>query len=341
MIAQRQGQLAFPLRWWSFGPFWRYEKPQKGRSREFFQWNLDLIGAADPAADAEVVAVLATFFREVGLTPQDALILVNNRQLMESELDHLGFASDGRRAIFRLVDRRDKMNQRDWEAYAVDQGLTKEQIDGLIKLLSNEELWERSPELCAFFPAIQALGVQDFVRFSPDIFRGLDYYTGIVFEAQAIRGDLRRSLLGGGRYDNLLADVGGNPLPATGYALGNLAISILLDELNLIPENLSQPPSPVLVTVFDQDGILDALSFASELRRSGLNITCYPTNDKLAKQLKFADRMGFHFVTLRGPDEISRDEVTIKDLASREQFSVPRMEAASAIRQRLDKPAPS
>jgi histidyl-tRNA synthetase len=169
----------------------------------------------------------------------------------------------------------------------------------------------------------------------------LDYYTGIVFEAQAIRGDLRRSLLGGGRYDNLLADVGGNPLPATGYALGNLAISILLEELNLIPENLGQPPSPVLVTVFDQDGILDALSFASELRRSGVNITCYPTNDKLAKQLKYADRMGFRFVTLRGPDEISRDEVTIKDLASREQISVPRMEAASAIRQRLDKPAPS
>ena len=90
-------------------------------------------------------------------------------------------------------------------------------------------LWEQSAELCKFFPAVEALGVQEFVRFAPNIIRGLDYYTGIVFEAQAIRGDLRRSLLGGGRYDNLLSDVGGESLPATGFALGDLVITILLE----------------------------------------------------------------------------------------------------------------
>jgi histidyl-tRNA synthetase len=183
--------------------------------------------------------------------------------------------------------------------------------------------------------------VAEFVRFAPNIIRGLDYYTGIVFEAQAIRGDLRRSLLGGGRYDNLLADVGGEALPATGYALGDLAISVLLEELKLIPEDINRPPAPVLVTVFDQNGMLDALSLAAELRRSGLNTACYPTDEKLAKQLKYADRAGFQFVIVRGPDEIAKGEVTIKDLRSREQFSVPRSAAAALISQRLDKPSPS
>lgn len=339
MIAQRQGQLNFPLRWWSFGPFWRYEKPQKGRSREFFQWNVDLLGAADPAADAEVVAVLATFFREVGLTPQDALIMVNSRQLVESELDRLGIAPTGRRNVFRLVDRREKMGQAAWESYAAEMGLTPAQIDGLVDILTNDELWERSPELCRFFPAVEALGVHEFVRFAPNIIRGLDYYTGIVFEALAVRGDLRRSLLGGGRYDNLLADVGGQALPATGYAMGDLAISIYLEELQLIPRELGRPPAPVLVTVFDQDRLLDALALSTELRRAGLNITCFPGDEKLARQLKYADRAGFRFVIVRGPDEMAHDEVAIKDLASREQFSAPRAEAAAAIRQRLDKPA--
>ena len=341
MIAQRQEQLTFPLRWWSFGPFWRHEAPQKGRSREFFQWNVDLIGAANPAADAEVVAVLATFFREVGLTPQDTLILVNNRQLIEIELDQLGIASGERKAVFRLIDRRDKMSQPAWELYASDLGLSTSQIDGLVQMFSNNSLWEKSADLCEFFPAVEALGVQEYVRFAPDIIRGLDYYTGIVFEAQAIRGDLRRSLLGGGRYDNLLSDVGGEALPATGYAMGNIAIGVLLDELKLIPEELNRSPSPVLVTVFDKNSILDAISLAAELRQSGLNITCYPTDAKLAKQLKYADRAGFLLVILRGPDEIARDEVTIKDLRNREQFSVLRSAAPAAIRQRLDNPVPS
>jgi len=156
----------------------------------------------------------------------------------------------------------------------------------------------------------------------------------------AVRSDLRRSLLGGGRYDNLLADVGGEALPATGYAMGDLAISIFLEELQLIPKDLDRSPAPVLVTVFDRDGLLDSLALSAELRRAGLNITCYPGDEKLAKQIKYADRNGFRFVIVRGPDEITRDEISIKDLVSREQFSTSRATAATAIRQRLDNPVP-
>jgi histidyl-tRNA synthetase len=109
MIAARQGQLAFPVRWWSFGPFWRYERPQKGRTREFFQWNVDMLGVNSPEADAELIAVAATFLRSVGLTPDQAKIFVNNRRLMDAQFDRLGVAPESRLAVSNMVDRRSKM----------------------------------------------------------------------------------------------------------------------------------------------------------------------------------------------------------------------------------------
>jgi histidyl-tRNA synthetase len=209
MVAQRQNQLIYPLRWWSFGPFWRYERPQKGRTREFFQWNIDLIGPDTPAADAELVAIVAAFFKQVGLSPSDAQIMVNNRQLMETELIALGIAPGQLKEVFRLIDRKAKMERSKWEAYASELGLESRQIDDLKKLLADDELWQKSPALEEFFLAIDALQVSEYVRYAPYIIRGLDYYTGTVFEGLAVNGGLTRSILGGGRYDNLLEDVGG------------------------------------------------------------------------------------------------------------------------------------
>jgi histidyl-tRNA synthetase len=120
MIAAKQGELTFPVRWWSFGPFWRYEQPQKGRSREFFQWNIDMLGVNSPEADAELIAVAATFLRSVGLNSERAAIYVNNRRLMDSEFDALGIAPEKRLDVSNLVDRRSKMEPAKWEAYGLD-----------------------------------------------------------------------------------------------------------------------------------------------------------------------------------------------------------------------------
>jgi histidyl-tRNA synthetase len=188
MVAQRQRELVFPLRWWSWGPFWRYERPQKGRTREFFQWNVDIIGAVSPEADAELAAVMATFFKEVGLQPEEVKVLVNNRRLMEAELAKIGIGLDLRAAVFRLIDRRDKLSPADWDSYALETGLRLPQLDGLKKLLADNELWQNSDELVRFFRAVEALGVSDYVVFAPHIIRGLDYYTGTVFEAQEQKG---------------------------------------------------------------------------------------------------------------------------------------------------------
>src|SRR5258708_3475289 len=161
MVATRLGQLPRPIRWWSFGPFWRYERPQKGRGREFYQWNVDLLGVDSPAADAELAAVAVTFFRLVGLTPKEIRLKFNNRRLMDGEIAALGL-SELKSQVFRLIDRREKMSAEAWEKYAGELGLTSAQFDGLRAVLNNRDLWQKSIEVGAFVEAAEALGVADF-----------------------------------------------------------------------------------------------------------------------------------------------------------------------------------
>ena len=331
MVAQRQGQLYFPLRWWSYGPFWRYERPQKGRSREFFQWNIDLIGEASPEADAEMVAVMASFFKATGLVPEEVVILVNNRRLMDEELNKLGLTDDQRPSAFRLIDRRDKLTPEAWRDYALDLGLSPEQFDRLLTLLETLDLWKSSDELVRFFEAIDALGVSDYVRYDPQIIRGLDYYTGTVYEGRALTPGIKRAISGGGRYDNLLADVGGAPLPGTGYAMGDVVIALLLEETGNLPKDIDISPAPVLVTIFDDDSLLASYKLARNLRSAGLKVACYPVPAKLGKQFKYADRIGARVALVLGPDELARDQVTVKNLVNRDQSTIPQEEAPQLI----------
>ena len=323
MIAAKQGELTYPVRWWSFGPFWRYEQPQKGRTREFFQWNIDLLGVASPEADAELIAVASTFLRSVGLSPERATIFVNNRRLMESEFDALDIVPEKRLDVSNLVDRRSKMEAAKWQEYALELGLTQKQLDGLKDILGNYELWKRSEELTRLFAALEALGVMEYIKFDPNIMRGLLYYTGTVFEAFETSGSLKRAILGGGRYDNLLADVGGNLLPGMGFAMGDVVIGIILQENGLLPE-FAQSPASVLVTVFDESFLLKSYALASELRKAGLNVMVFPEVAKLPKQFKFADKMKMKAALVLGPDEDAKGQVVVKNLLNGEQSSVTR-----------------
>ena len=334
MVAAKQGELVFPLRWWSFGPFWRYESPQKGRTREFFQWNADLIGVDSPEADAELIAVGATFLRSVGLSPERALIYVNNRRLMDSEFDALGIAPEKRLDVSNLVDRRTKMDPAKWDAYGLELGLTQTQLDGLKNILGNFDLWKKSEELTRLFAALEALGVKEYVKFDPNIMRGLLYYTGTVFEAFDTSGSLKRAIFGGGRYDNLLADVGGQPLPGIGFAMGDVVIGIVLQEAGLLPE-FNPSPAQVMVTVFDADLQLQSIALASELRAAGLNAMVYPEPIKLPKQFKFADKMKMKAAVTIGPDEAEKGLAAVKNLKSGEQVLVKREAVADEIKKIL------
>lgn len=324
MVAQRQGQLAFPICWWSFGPFWRYERPQKGRTREFFQWNVDILGPDSPEADAENVAVLATFFQRVGLQPSQVMILVNDRRLMDSRLDAINISKELRPKVSSWIDRRGKMAEEPWDAYGKELGLSGPQLVGLKSMLEDMDLWTQSQELGRFFKAVEALGVAQYVRFDPSVVRGLLYYTGTVFEAWEVGGEIRRSILGGGRYDNLLADVGGEPVPAVGFAMGDVVITLLLEKYGLLPKEMRVNPASVLVTVFDQERLPASFKLASELRRVGLKVALYPEAAKLPKQFRYADKIKVRAALVLGPDEVAADQVTIKDLSTGKQLCVSR-----------------
>lgn len=330
MIAAKQGELTFPVRWWSFGPFWRYEQPQKGRSREFFQWNIDMLGVNSPEADAELIAVAATFLRSINLDPSQALIYVNNRRLMDTEFDKLGITPEKRLDVSNMVDRRSKMEPAKWDAYVLDSGLTQTQLDGLKSILGNAELWKQSDELTRLFSALEALGVAEYVRFDPNIMRGLLYYTGTVFEAFETSGSLKRAILGGGRYDNLLADVGGQPLSGVGFAMGDVVMGIILQEKGLVPEFVPSP-APVLVTVFDESLWMKSFELAAQLRSAGLNVMSYPETAKLPKQFKFADKMKMKIALVLGPDEVEKGLVVVKNLVSGEQIQIKREAVVESV----------
>ncbi len=318
MIAQQQATLILPARWFSFGPFWRYERPQRGRSREFFQWNIDLLGAETSTADGEIVAIGAEFFRSLGLGPEQVAIHINSRRLMERKLATLGVTEPSQRQeVFHLIDRRDRLAADKWAAWALDIGLSQGQLEALQNLLADPDLWQESDELCQVYATAQAFGVRDYLLYDAGIVRGLDYYTGPVFEAHDREGYFR-AIFGGGRYDNLVADVGGERITGVGFAMGDVIIELLLERLGKRPD-LPTTPSKVLVTLFDQELYDQTLALAAQLRRAGINAEQILEADRLGKQIRYADRMGIPYVTILGPDELARDKVVLKNLATGEQ----------------------
>ena len=320
MVATQQNELIFPIRWWSFGPFWRYERPQKGRSREFFQWNIDLIGVNSREADAEMLAIGCTLFKEIGLTPDQVVINVNSRELMESEILKLGIENSQLPSVFKLIDRKDKMSPESWRNYAIENGISEANFTGLSNLLQNSELWKQSPDLVRIFELVEVIGVSEYIRYDAGIIRGLDYYTGIVFEARDLEGG--RAIFGGGRYDNLVADVGGQPAGGIGFAMGDVVLGLTLEKYDRSPE-LTVNPAQVLVTVFNESTVEKSNAIAAKLRGAGMNTICYPEVSKLPKQFKFADRNGIKFIVVIGPDEIEKRTVVVKDLLSSTQEAIP------------------
>lgn len=334
MIASRGRELTRPIRWWSFGPFWRYEKPQRGRSREFFQWNIDLLGVVSSQAEAEIVSVIASFFKQIGLKPDQVRIKVNNRQLAESQLASIGIPSSQKMDAFRLIDRKEKLGESEWREYGERIGINKDQISSLLGVLEDEDGWKRSEELVEFFAASEAHGIEDYIEFTPTVIRGLDYYTGTVFEARDADGS-ERSILGGGRYDNLVSEVGGEPISGVGCAMGDVVIKLVLEKYGLLPE-LNPNPADILVTTFDQEFQDTALNLAADLRNSDLNVEWYPQASRLSRQLKYADNQKIPYVAILGPDEVDANTVTIKDLMKGTQESVPRADLLAYLRTLLE-----
>jgi histidyl-tRNA synthetase len=335
MIAKKQKELTFPLRWWSFGPFWRYEQPQQGRTREFFQWNIDMLGSSSPESDAELIAVAVTFFKLVGLKPNQVQIRVNDRRLMNAQFNLIGVPENKYSELCGLIDRIEKLKPEAWDEKALDLGLSVDQLAKLKLLISDDKLYLNSSELVRVFKALDSMGVGEYVVFDPKIMRGLLYYTGTVFEAFDLSGAMPRAIFGGGRYDNLLAAVGGDPLPAVGFAMGDVGIGLILQKAGLFNQDVLSP-ALILVTVFEESLVLTSYSLAAKLRSEGLNVSVYPELAKLPKQFKYADKVGIRVVLVLGPDEAASGKVTVKNLAKGSQETIEQSDLIERIRKILE-----
>ncbi len=323
MVATKEYQLIFPLRWWSWGRFFRYETPQKGRGREFFQWNIDLLGDDTPNADAEIIAVGIRFLASLGLNPRDVVVKINDRKYLDEKLAIIGIPKNKKLAIFRVVDKKDKVSEADFKEMLIDEGLTRLQIKDLLLALEDYDYSGESGWLTELFSALSDLQVKDWVEFDPTVVRGFDYYTDTVFEAQS-RKFRSRSLFGGGRYQNLISDIGGKrKIGGVGFAAGDMMIYRLLSDLGRLPD-LPILPAEVLVTAFDEGLFRSSLILANLLRENGINTELYlDYQATIGKQLAYANKKGIKIALIIGPEEEETSKITMKDLVSgkQERFS--------------------
>lgn len=324
MVAQKEGELVFPIRWQSYGRFYRYEKPQRGRGRSFYQWNVDLLGSKSCSADVEIITIACNLLKELGLSPDQAAIKVNDRRGLESFLvEEIEVSQDLVRPLFGLIDRVDKMPPEKFSEELGKIGLSGTQEQELGELLKAKDP-SFSSWLEDIFAQLEVTGVAEYVELDLRIVRGFDYYTSTVFEAWARSSSLRRALFGGGRYDNLTVQVGGKrEVPGVGFAAGEMALTELLKELDLMPE-VAAHNAEILVTVFSEDLARDSASLAFALRESGLavELSLDPTQ-RLDRQLKYADRKGIPFVAILGPDDLAGDSVVVKSMIDGTQSKLP------------------
>ena len=322
MVAQKSGSLIKPIRWYSYGRGYRYEQPQKGRGREFFQWEINILGPETPEADAEIIAIAVEFFKQLNLTPVEVVIKVNDRTLLEQTISVSNIPAEKFTTLLRLIDRKEKIGPIQFNQTLKEEGLDQKQIDGLNSYLTSKD-YTKSDWLSKVFKSLEKYpGVMEYIEFDPTVARGFDYYTRTVFEAWDRSGGLKRSLFGGGRFDNLTETLGGERIPGVGMAPGDMPMEEVLRQFNKIPD-LKPEIAKVLVTVFSPELMENSLAVASLLRSKSINTELWLENSKLDKQLKYADQKGISYAIIIGPDEAEQDKVVLKDLAKQSQETLP------------------
>jgi histidyl-tRNA synthetase (EC 6.1.1.21) len=347
VVAQYAGQLALPWRRYAIGPSYRGERPARGRYREFWQADVDIVGSDSPLADAEIVLVLTDALAALGFPAFTTLI--NHRQVLGGIARASGLDDIAASAVYRAIDKLDKIGTDGVREELLCSGVTDAAATRILEMVLLEgqaesvlaELGHRLQgderalaalaNLRAIVSHLEAMGVSsERYALAPRLARGLSYYTGAVFETISSHWP-EGSLLGGGRYDELIGLFAHRQVPTVGLAFGIDRLHDVMEELGLGPR--LQTTAQVFVTIFGSEQIAASLQLTQELRSAGLNvITALDANAGLGKQFKEADRKGIRYVLVQGPNDLARDEVVLKDLGSGEQRSVPRAEVATTLR---------
>lgn len=325
MVAGKRGELVLPLRWYSIPNCFRYERPQKGRLREHYQLNVDLVGLPSGEADVEIVNIASSVLKAFGASVEHFTIRVNSRALLTAACEAAGLDAEASRKYLRLLDKKDKMPAEDFAAKAVE--ITMNDPLALIEK-RDASVAEPLREVETLLATLAERGVTNAV-FDPTVTRGFDYYTGIIFEVFDASSENNRSLFGGGRYDRLVAAFGGAAIPAVGFGMGDVTLMDFLETHALVPHAKNAPL--VYVGTPTPEDVPSAQVFARDLRTRGIRTFVNLTAKSLGDQVKDADRRSIpHFIAF-GADEASSGVLKVKTLASGNVAEVTVTEIASHL----------
>ncbi len=329
MVMARSGALALPIKWYSIPQCWRYERTQRGRGREHYQWNVDIWGMEGVEADAELISVLVHFFKSVGLSSDDLVIRVSSRKVLEEVLGSLGIAGDDFSKTCVIVDKMDRLPPDVIEAQLQDLGISPESVAQIQKILGigdpagiEDALGSGSDaltEIQSLFSLVESYGAGGWMEFDASIVRGLAYYTGPVFEVQDRAGELR-AICGGGRYDRLLGTLGGKDLPATGFGFGDMVVMELLEAKGLVPDLSTGNSDGVFGMGAELRGA--AMSVGSTLRSKGRNADLVLEDKRMKWVFRHAERIGAERLVMVLPDEWAKGIVKVKVLETGEESEV-------------------
>ena len=335
MVATRANSLQKPIKWFSIPQLFRYERNQRGRLREHFQLNVDIIGAREVEADGELLAIGLDVQRELGLTKEDVVARVNDRRIVSGALGLLEVSEDSIAATYTAIDKFRKVPDETFTKLLSDAGVSDNAIEEIRKLCAgsvsvfewfaprlddaDETTRKAVSDLETYLARMTEAGFEDFVEVDFSIVRGLAYYTGIVFELYDRKGK-ERAICGGGRYDDLVQSLGGPDLPALGFGMGDVVLSLMLRDRGLMPK--AQPRSDVVVIPVGAELAAAAREITTELRRAGKRAETPYSPTGVGKDLKATGGRGIPYAVIVGPEEWAAREVNLKDLRTGEQTRI-------------------
>ena len=336
MVASQANSLAKPIKWYNIGEHFRYERPQKGRGRSFYQFNADLLGETNLQADAELIALLVGIFETLGLGSNDFKIRLSDRTTWVLLLNNLGISDQERPAVLNIIDKSERrkpeqtledlekiIGTRSEDTFTKIEAIKKiDSIDELKEKLSScgEEGQKRANDWITLIEYLEGYAANNYVSIDLSIVRGLAYYTGFVYEAFEASGE-GRALAGGGRYDHLVKKLSGNTdMPAAGFAIGDMTLSDCLESKGLLPNYIVAPDIYLICGPEDKK---NGLTIISRCRKAGFSVSHSLKNAAFGKQFKEAGKSGARYGLILGKDELDKNEIKIKDFRSGNEKSVP------------------
>ncbi len=342
MIASKKNELSLPIRWFNIGKFYRYEKPQKGRTREFFQLNIDIFGVQSLLAEIEIIQYVMSVMESFKAPKETYELKINNRYLLDYLFkDILNLDEDKKQIVGRAIDNYAKMGKDEFYEYLNEIGLTEEQISNIKEYLSwtiddlkgIRDISKGADQLIELFELAEKLSLTN-IKFDPSIMRGFLYYTGTVIEMFDIGSkENPRALFGGGRYDDLLEIFDEEKLPAFGLGWGNVTMQDYLETYNLLPENTNN--TLVFIPLLNSSLSLEINNVAKYLRQNDINTESQLEYTKLKKQLKYADKKNIPWVIIIGEEEIEKGMAQLKNMKTGENQNLTLEEIVSVLKKNL------